>query len=177
MPDQIHANAIAERELVQMTRELLDEHGVDGFDVKMNGRLTRSIGRTNFTKHVIEFSSQLAAVNDRSVLENTARHEVAHAIAGYRAAHGPEWKAACRLTGAKPVACTDAQSIQGVGSWEAWCAGCEKKLDQRKRMPKSRLGWTHQKSACDAGGGNIIWVNTKREQIIFDGNVARLVAI
>jgi predicted SprT family Zn-dependent metalloprotease len=177
MPDEMHANAITSRELVQMTRELLDEHGVDGFDVKMNGRLTRAIGRTNFTMRVIEFSSKLAAVNDRSILENTVRHEVAHAIAGFKAKHGPEWKAACRLTGAEPVPCVAADSIEGVGRWEAWCTGCKKKVDRRQRKPKSIIGWNHQKNACDGGGGEIRWVDNERWAIRIDGDVMAVVAL
>jgi len=49
------------------------------------------------THDVIEIS----AFNEESVeqLWETLAHELAHAVAGYKAAHGPEWKAAARRLG------------------------------------------------------------------------------
>ncbi len=48
-------------------------------------------------------------------------HEVAHAIAGHKAAHGPAWQAVCRRLGCNPSRFKDAVI---PGPWRATCAGC-----------------------------------------------------
>jgi hypothetical protein len=63
---------------------------------------------------------------------DTLRHEVAHAIAGHAAGHGPAWRAACRMVGANPertYTATDQQREQRDrgAKWSLTCdhPGCD----------------------------------------------------
>lgn len=44
--------------------------------------------------------------NDRVAVDNTTRHELAHAVAGHAAGHGPQWQAWAVRFGIKPDRCT-----------------------------------------------------------------------
>lgn len=50
----------------------------------------------------IELSKRWVQVLEEQEIIDTILHEIAHAIAGRHANHGPAWKAACRRLGARP---------------------------------------------------------------------------
>lgn len=50
-------------------------------------------GLTNFTKRTITVSRHLAELWDDDDVHQTLLHEVAHALAGPDAGHGPKWRA------------------------------------------------------------------------------------
>lgn len=56
-------------------------------------------GLCNFTDHRISVSRYLAAKHDDDEVHQTLLHEVAHALAGPDAAHGPRWKKIARDLG------------------------------------------------------------------------------
>jgi len=158
-----HENAMSEREIVEMTADLLADHGVDGFGVALSGRLTRALGLCDFRKREIRISRQLARINDRSVMEDVIRHEVAHAIAGPGAGHGPRWKDACRVTGATPKACVSASEIVTVQRdhrWKGTCSACGETVGQRRKAPSPEARFTHVSRYCSAGGGVISWADS-----------------
>ena len=87
----------------------------------------------------ITLSRELTLLNDRAEVEDTIRHEIAHALAGHKAGHGPEWKAVCLHTGAKPVRCYDHQDVNAPkGDWRATCRVCGR-LYTKFRRPKRDL--------------------------------------
>ena len=50
-------------------------------------------GACDYTKHRITVSRLIAERSDDDEVHQTLLHEVAHALAGPAAGHGPEWKA------------------------------------------------------------------------------------
>lgn len=58
---------------------------------------------------------------DREELIDTVRHEVAHALAGYRAKHGPVWKKWAVAVGARPS--SRSSSSNGLSQTERVLAG------------------------------------------------------
>jgi predicted SprT family Zn-dependent metalloprotease len=62
-------------------------------------------GVCRFDSGTISLSRDLTLANDAAKVEDVIRHEIAHAIAGRTAGHGPRWVAACRETGAEPTRC------------------------------------------------------------------------
>jgi predicted SprT family Zn-dependent metalloprotease len=48
---------------------------------------------------VISISQHLARLNDESTVRNTILHEIAHALMGHEAGHGPKWRAKAREIG------------------------------------------------------------------------------
>lgn len=158
-----HENAMSESEIVTMTRELLDLHEVVNFRVKTSGRMTRMLGLCDFGKREIRISRELARINDRSVTEDVIRHEVAHAIAGPGAGHGPQWKDACRVTGATPKACVSASEIVTVKRdyrWKATCDACGEQVGTRRKAPSPDAYYSHVRAHCSAGGGRVSWTDS-----------------
>jgi hypothetical protein len=74
----------------------------------------------------ISLSRPLTLLNAEAQVENTILHEVAHALAGMKAGHGPKWKACALRVGATPKACYDAREddIKVPYRWEAVCPAC-----------------------------------------------------
>ena len=59
----------------------------------------RRAGLCDYTRKRISVSRYLAARYDDDTNHQTLLHEVAHALAGSRAGHGPRWKAVARELG------------------------------------------------------------------------------
>ena len=70
-----------------------------------NNRMRTSLGRADFMRSEpdkcigIELNKRLRGSPH---LQNTFLHELAHALAGLLANHGPDWRAAAELLGAEP---------------------------------------------------------------------------
>jgi predicted SprT family Zn-dependent metalloprotease len=78
---------------------------------------------------------------------DTLRHEIAHAIAGPAARHGPAWKAVAIRLGATPRACeTSPQAVVKPGDWQVTCPACERTVHLYRR-PRSLGGY---RCKCEA---------------------------
>jgi predicted SprT family Zn-dependent metalloprotease len=103
-----------------LAHEIMAEHLVGwGFEFD---RAKRRFGRCSFRTRLITLSAPLVLLNERERVEDTIRHEVAHAIAGARAGHGPLWKEACYVTGARPERCYDSKEVETpMAPWRVEC--------------------------------------------------------
>ncbi|MEO0588250.1 MAG: SprT-like domain-containing protein, partial [Planctomycetota bacterium] len=81
----------------------LTRHGLAdrGWSVGFNRRKT-VCGVCNYTDRRIELSRHHVELNDEPIVLDTILHEVAHALAGSRAKHGPKWKRIAAELGATP---------------------------------------------------------------------------
>ena len=93
-------NAVA-----RMARRLMGEHGLTGWTLAF-GEARKRLGDCHFRHHVIRISRTHALEGSEEQIRDTVLHEIAHAIAGYKAGHGPLWKATARRIGATPRAKT-----------------------------------------------------------------------
>lgn len=150
-----------EAEIVRTTLDLLAEHGIRGWTVKVNGRMTRAYGMCDFGKREIRISRALAAINTAERTLDTIRHEVAHAIAGPGTGHGPQWRWACRQTGAQPRQCftaADTVIVEKNYRYDGLCSACGQKVANRRIPPLRRV--FHRPTMCpnkSAGMGWIKW--------------------
>ena len=138
---------------------LLDECGlaVDGWTAVVNHRTKRRLGRCRYSQKVIEVSAWILA--DPVEARDTILHELAHALAGPEAGHGPVWKAWAVKVGAKPeqYACLS-ETLRAVPrhKWKSACMKCGHeyrriRLSKRlkltahcglcKRSPETKLSW------------------------------------
>ena len=121
-----------EREALVLGNKLFRENGLYDWSIRINTRAKSRLGVCKFTDrkgrkvNSIEISSWIF-VKCPGRVENTVRHEVAHAIAGSSAGHGPQWKKVARRLGAKPVAChADGINMDEIDfQWETVCNKCE----------------------------------------------------
>ena len=88
-----------------MARRLMNEHGLTGWTLTF-GEARKRLGDCHFRHHVIRISRTHALEGSEEQIRDTVLHEVAHAIAGHEAGHGPLWKATARRIGATPRATT-----------------------------------------------------------------------
>jgi hypothetical protein len=96
----------------------------------------------------ITLSRALVLRNERADVEDTIRHEIAHALCPPKAGHGPLWKSMCKRTGAKPERCYDHEEVDAPeGDWSATCGVCGV-VHYKFRRPKREL-WCGRKE-CKA---------------------------
>ena len=86
-----------------MARRLMDEHGLIGWTLAFV-EAERRLGDCDFKGRVIRISRSHALEGSDEQIRDTVLHEIAHAIAGQEAGHGPMWKATARRIGATPRA-------------------------------------------------------------------------
>lgn len=87
-----------DQRIFDTTTELLEEHGLYGWSVKLT-QAYREIGKCNYTHKVINISLKIARVSPWEDVLDTILHEVAHAIAGPGKGHGAEWRHIARNLG------------------------------------------------------------------------------
>ena len=84
-------------------RRLMDAHGLTGWTLAFV-EAKRRLGDCHFKDRVIRISRSHALEGSEVQIRDTILHEIAHAIAGREAGHGPLWKATARRIGATPKA-------------------------------------------------------------------------
>ena len=75
--------------------------------------------------------------NEDEEVYDTLLHEIAHALAGPGAGHGPVWKAICIKIGAKPHRCYGEQVNMPQGRYQATCGGCQR-VHHKHRRPRGK---------------------------------------
>ena len=86
-----------------MARQLMDEHGLTGWTLAFV-EAKRRLGDCHFRHRVIRISRTHALEGSEEQIRDTVLHEIAHAITGREAGHGPLWKLTARRIGATPRA-------------------------------------------------------------------------
>lgn len=96
---------MTEREVTQLAQTLMSEHNLNwpAWGFRMS-RHKLAIGRCEWRRYnsgMIMFSKNFLHLPD-SEIRDTILHEIAHALAGLGAKHGPAWKEKCIEIGARP---------------------------------------------------------------------------
>jgi SprT protein len=126
----------AHTEVARYARGLMNEHGLGhwsfGFDKARN-----RFGCCNYTLRTITLSEHIVGVNTLDRCIETVQHEVAHALAGYDAAHGPVWKTHARAVGlANPKRCCSVADVAAVAKYRGFCSGCgDEPMAVRQQAP------------------------------------------
>ena len=90
-------------EVAREARTLMDAHGLEEWTFRF-GAAQRRLGACLEQPKIIEMARWHAAHDEPGQVTDTVLHEIAHAIAGANAGHGPVWKAVARRIGATPRA-------------------------------------------------------------------------
>lgn len=123
---------------------LLAQHGLTDWSFGFNRR-RRTLGVCFYERRRIELSHHFVGGNDEPAVRDTLLHEIAHALAGQAAGHGPKWKTLARQIGATPER-LDRDAVMPDGRWYAICPNCGKRFTRYRRPPRNR------KYACRACG-------------------------
>ena len=99
---------MSEKEVTSFYRDNYRTHkaNIEGnFNLDFYFNPSSVLGVTDFGDMKIAFNIPYCHTGRESAIKDTVLHEIAHGVAGSEAGHGPQWKAACKVTGAKPKAC------------------------------------------------------------------------
>ncbi len=144
-----------------LARGLIASHRLHGWTFRFNhGK--RTLGLCNYTDHRIELSMYFVARNDESAVRDTILHEIAHALAGPAAGHGPAWRAICQEIGAVPQR-LDYEADMPEGNWVAVCPGCG---ENHTRFRRPMLGRTYVCRGCGPKEGKLSFQPTRPFQRI-----------
>ena len=124
--------AIAEREFLK--------HGLHDWSFGW-AKTKRRQGACKYQSKRIEIAEYYASHNPPEKVLDTLLHEIAHALAGPKARHGPVGKAVAKKLGATPRACdTCDETVVMPGDWQATCEACNKTYHKYKR-PQRLTGY------------------------------------
>ena len=112
---------MAELQRVQIWAEALirlhlDESWSFGFD-----HAKRRAGQCDYARKRITVSRYLAARFDDDEIHQILLHEVAHALAGHKAGHGPAWKKIARDLGYVGGATHHGETAEELAPWVGRC--------------------------------------------------------
>ena len=91
-------------EVSNQARELMDQNGLADWSFGFNGA-ARKLGVCRYRQKQILLSRKHVVHGTPDQIADTILHEIAHALAGPKAGHGPTWKAIARRLGATPKSC------------------------------------------------------------------------
>jgi predicted SprT family Zn-dependent metalloprotease len=124
----------------RLASELMRMHGVGDWSFAWNRR-KRALGLCRYQQRRIELSAHFVRDNGEEIVRDTVLHEIAHALAGQRAGHGPKWKSMCLRLGCKPERCDKGEAVMPRGRWEARCPTCGKEYWRHKRPQRGARYW------------------------------------
>ncbi len=128
------------RELEAIAVRELKENDLHGWTFGL-ARTRRRLGVCKYRQKRIEIAEYYARHSPEESVLDTLRHEIAHAIAGPAARHGPGWKAVAVRLGATPRSCeSSGQAVVEPGDWQATCPDCGKTV-HFYRQPRSLTGY------------------------------------
>lgn len=98
----------------KIMNDLFIEHRLLGWKFEIiSTRSKRNIAWCNESRKLIAFQDRYFFAMTYNQVMDTLLHEVAHAIAGHKAGHGPEWREVCRDLGCTPRAMTNLNADPG----------------------------------------------------------------
>jgi hypothetical protein len=101
---------------------LIDRHLGTGWTFAFDRAVTRA-GLCDHTRRRISVSAPLAARYSEAEVEQVLLHEVAHALAGAGAGHGPTWRTIARGLGYTGDRLHDGRAAEELAPWVGECPG------------------------------------------------------
>lgn len=123
--------------VVRLAEALLGEHLPGSGWTFAFDTAKRRAGACDFARKRITVSRYLAAVWDEEDLRQTLLHEIAHALAGHTAAHGPRWRTVAQGLGYTGDRLHHGPIAEERAAWVGTCAGGH--VHYRFRRPQSPL--------------------------------------
>jgi predicted SprT family Zn-dependent metalloprotease len=101
-----------------MQKEMCKWGLIPGWRAEISNRMTSVLGKCNYTRKKLVLSAKFITENNEAAVLDTIRHEIAHALAGSAAEHGPKWKEKCVLVGCRPQQYCSRELINITYKWQ-----------------------------------------------------------
>jgi predicted SprT family Zn-dependent metalloprotease len=112
-----------EYEVRDLANELMTKHGLIAIGWRLGfDSAKRRCGLCSYRKKVISLSVYTCFRMPLSEVEDTIKHEIAHALVGPGHNHDWVWKAKAREIGAKPDRCSSIEVERPTGKYVAHCS-------------------------------------------------------
>jgi len=124
------------KDVESLVVKLMKIHKLEGWSVSF-GHAKRVAGSCKYKTLTLNFSTEFAERVPQKSLENVILHEIAHALAGFKAKHGKEWK-----TIAKKIGCTGETChtfVFSIAPFEKTCENNCFKVGAYKKVNVERL--------------------------------------
>lgn len=128
----MNASRITKAQLKALTEKTMREHGLHGWKVRI-GSAVRQLGSCNSGTRTITISHPMAEANPMAEVMDTILHEIAHALAGPGAGHGPAWRSMARTIGAKPNRVASSSTVAPPKTLRGVCPNCSKTYLRHRR--------------------------------------------
>lgn len=128
-------------EATKMGTALMKEHGLirDGWRGKWDESLSRA-GSCHYNEKVIYLSAPWVKSASEEDTRQTILHEIAHALAGYNAAHGPIWKATAAKIGYTGKRTISSQPDLSLYKYRGTCSGCGYECGRQRNTKAMKQG-------------------------------------
>ncbi|ADJ55308.1 hypothetical protein RB16p004 [Escherichia phage RB16] len=93
----------SDMEITIWAKSIMAKHGLSHWSFKINGRFKRTLGCCSYSKREIQLRRKHVEEDTYDCILDTLMHEIAHALVGYGAGHGPVWQRKAIELGAKPT--------------------------------------------------------------------------
>lgn len=108
-------------EALRLGRELLRQHGLEGWTMTLDGAKTRA-GACLAQRRQISLSRHLTRLHSQEEVRDTILHEVAHALVGPRHGHDAVWREAALRIGCSGQRCVPEDAPRVEGPWRGVCS-------------------------------------------------------
>ena len=115
------------KQLQEYAEQKIREHNLEGWSFRWNNK-KRAFGTCRYGPKTIELSRFMVDCGEPvEALKTTVRHEIAHALAGPRAGHGPVWKRYARMLDVPAVSRRKGNHAPKGFKWYLCCPECDYK--------------------------------------------------
>lgn len=119
-----------------LATQLLTHHGLSDWTIAFDNAKRRA-GQCRFHDRVISISAGLTRLHSEAEVRDTVLHEIAHALVGPGAGHGPVWREQARAIGCSAQRCVSPEAPRLPGAWLGVCPGGH--TVERHRRPERVL--------------------------------------
>lgn len=120
-----------------IARKKMEEHGLKApWEFNFDSAKQRA-GLCNYTDHQISLSRYIVQYHSLDQSEQVILHEVAHALAGKSAGHGPNWKKVAKSIGYRGEKFTGKEIAEQTARWIGECKNGHRHY--RFKSPRSQL--------------------------------------
>lgn len=142
-----------------MALTLMQQHGLHTWTFKFDRAVGR-FGLTKFGPNIISLSGPITERVGENEVRLTILHEIAHALAGFKAGHGPAWKRVCReIGGDAERLCSGEESTSAMREIYRYQMLCPTKRNVVGIA--HRLGKNNKRSYCKCCKTGVIFVDKK----------------
>ena len=120
-----------------MAKQIMGEHGLKAPWEFIFDSAKQRAGLCNYTDHRISLSKYIVEYHSLDQSEQVILHEVAHALAGKSAGHGPNWKQVAKSIGYRGEKFTGKEIAEQTARWIGECKNGHRHY--RFKSPRSQL--------------------------------------